>query len=298
MISLLLSLSNSASKNVLCCGFSNLSVCIEVFWNSALAISLSPASGISHPLRFSSVSDLLHDNISANATDPSVSSLLWLMFSFSRDVLLWSALNIRTHPSLQMLFLGALIVMSPMFSPVRVSFCTRPAAMWVTTTVSSAQLLRFNTLSVLFISSILSSAQPTTSLLPFASCQFHDKSSSSRMVLYCSVLNMLTAPVLPILLCFKSKAWTDRFSANSTECSALWSVRFRAFNFVTIPLWFIALTNFTHFSEIMSPAWYNSDTVAVLLSSVTLPTPRTFISPTLTLLRVGQVITCWRRDTA
>ena len=95
----ILSLSISASRNVFCTRDINVSVCSVVLRSSPLAISLSPASGISHSLRFYSVSDWLHNNISASATDPSILSLLPLMFSFFRYVLWSSPLAISLSPA-------------------------------------------------------------------------------------------------------------------------------------------------------------------------------------------------------
>ena len=122
---LFLSLSISASRNVFCSLDHNLSVFSEVFWSSHLAISVSPASGIEHDQRISIVSDLLHDNISASATDPSTPSTLPLMFRYFSEVLLQSTLNSCIHPSLVMALSSKAL---SMFRYTRQALCAKPAA--------------------------------------------------------------------------------------------------------------------------------------------------------------------------
>ena len=153
------------------------------------------------------------------------------------------------------------------------------------------QPLRFNTLSVLFLFNILSTAQPTASLSPSARWLLPDRSSSTRLVLCSSDVNTSTATPLLISCCFKSNVSTDWLSI--IKSSVVWSVKSFTFNFESfISLSFRALNNSIKCSGIMSLATHDIAPLSVFSS----PTPRIISRPTMP--RVGWVVTCWRSDTA
>ena len=306
------------------------SVTSDVFLVSPLRICWAVGSITWQPLKFNILSVLLTVSIlsiaqpTASLLSPSASWLFPNRSSSSKlglcssDLNMWVATVISRPQSCRVSTLSVLFTFS-ILSITQPTASLSPSAswlfsdkssssrlvlfssdlnMWMATPALTLQLLRFNTLSVLFTFSILSIAQPTASLSFSASWLFADRSSFFRLVLYSSDVNMLTAPALLILQCFTFNAWSDWLSASpAAKCWAVLSVRSCTIRFETFTtLSFRALKKSMQFSGTVSLITHH----IVPLSIFTLPTPTTSTSATCTLLgvHVGHVVTCWKRLTA